>query len=284
MYRLLDKSAYEPLFKWPGGKRRLVKKLCSLLPKDYSSYHEPFFGGGALFFYLHPACPVYLSDACADLIAAYQVVRDQPLAIIKKLSYLKNTKDDYYRIRSLDREAVAWLKMSKEDKAARFIYLNRTCFNGLYRVNKDGFFNTPYGCYPYMDAIPPGRIMSASSVLNVADTYIFCSDFAESVKGGVRVEGGFFYLDPPYDPVSRTSSFQEYQPGGFPEKDLYRLRAFCDYLTSRGAKFLLSESRTARVLEAFRGYHIETVSASRSIAAKSSSRKKVVEVVIRNYV
>ena len=174
--------------------------------------------------------------------------------------------------------------MSKEDKAARFVYLNRTCFNGLYRVNKDGFFNTPYGCYPYVDAIPPGRIMSASSVLDVADTHIFCSDFAESIKGGVRIEGGFFYLDPPYDPVSRTSNFREYQPGGFPEKDLYRLRAFCDYLNSRSAKFLLSESRTARVLEVFRGYHIETVSAPRSVAAKSSSRKKVAEVVIRNYV
>lgn len=284
MHRLLDKSAYEPLFKWPGGKRRLVKKLYSLLPKEYSSYHEPFLGGGALFFYLHPACPVYLSDACADLIAAYQVVRDQPLALINKLSYLKNTREDYYRIRSLDRDAAAWSKASKEDKAARFIYLNRTCFNGLYRVNKDGFFNTPYGGYPYMDAIPPGRIMSASSVLDVADTYIFCSDFAESIKGGVRVEDGFFYLDPPYDPVSRTSSFREYQPGGFPEKDLYRLRAFCDLLHTRGAKFLLSESRTARVLEVFRGYHVETVFAPRSIAVKSSSRKKVAEVVIRNYV
>ena len=151
-------------------------------------------------------------------------------------------------------------------------------------MNKDGFFNTPYGCYPYIDAIPLGRIMSASSVLDVADTYIFCSDFAESIKGGVRVEDGFFYLDPLYNPVSRTSSFQEYQQGGFPEKDLYRLRDFCDLLHTRGAKFLLSESRTARVLEVFRGYHIETVSAPRSIAAKSSSRKKVPEVVIRNYV
>ena len=214
----------------------------------------------------------------------FSKVRDQPLALIRKLSYLKNTREDYYRIRSLDRDAAAWSKASKEDKAARFVYLNRTCFNGLYRVNKDGFFNTSYGCYPYMDAIPPGRIMSASSVLDVADTHIFCSDFAESIKGGVRVEDAFFYLDPPYDPVSRTSNFQEYRPGGFPEKDLYRLRAFCDFLHTRGAKFLLSESRTARVLEVFRGYHIETVSAPRSIAAKSSSRKKVAEVVIRNYV
>ena len=266
-----------PIIKWVGGKRQLLEELLENLPKKYNRYFEPFIGGGALFFEIEPKGGV-INDFNEELINVYQMVKNHPYELIEDLKKHKNERDYYYQIRALDRSP-EFHKLSNIQKASRFIYLNKTAYNGLYRVNKKGQFNVPFGRYKNPCIVDEEAILQASKLLQ--KTTILCGDF-ENIKELVK-PGDFVYLDPPYVPLSATSSFTAYTHQGFDEKMQHRLKQFCDYLDSIGAYFMLSNSYTKFVLDLYKEYTILTVQANRALNCKADGRGKINEVMVKNY-
>lgn len=264
-------SSY-PFLKWAGGKRGLLPELEKRVPKFSGTYFEPFLGGGALFFHLEPKTAL-LSDANAYLVETYKCVRDDPRAVIELLEHKVNEESFYYRERDAELE-----RLSAFGRAARFVYLNRTCFNGLYRVNKKGKFNVPFGGYKSPDIVGRERILQASAALAGAD--VFAIDFEVAVAGALR--DSFVYFDPPYAPVSKTSSFTAFEKGGFGEREQERLRDLCLALVGRGVPFLLSNSDCpfTRDLYASPKLRIETVFAKRAINSKGDRRGAVPELLV----
>lgn len=193
-----------PLVKWVGGKRQLMFELLKNMPESYNRYFEPFIGGGALFFELQPENG-YISDMNAELINLYSVVRDNVYELIQDLNKHEITKDYFLKIRNLDRTK-KYNTLSNVEKAGRFIYLNRTCFNGMYRVNAQGQFNVPFGNYKNPRIVDADNLINCSKLLK--NTEIKCADFSE-VLNKVK-KGDFVYFDPPYVPLSETSSFTSY--------------------------------------------------------------------------
>lgn len=291
----------KPFVKWAGGKTQLIPQLSELLPKDLASrksivYVEPFVGGGAMLFHMLETYPnikhVVINDLNKDLIATYKTVRDNPDELIEALAALQehyrgfgdeNGKKDFYLAQ---RERYNSGGTNDVDTAALFIFLNRTCFNGLYRVNSKGKFNVPFGKAKNPLICDVKTIRADSALLQKVE--ILNGDF-ESVLP--RVKGSaFFYFDPPYRPLTETSSFTAYDKDGFGDDQQKRLAEFCRRLDAAGHQWLLSNSDPHNVNpadnffeEIFSGFEIKRVSASRMINSKASGRGKITELAIRNY-
>ena len=270
-------QATYPIVKWVGGKRQLIFDLLMNMPESYNRYFEPFIGGGALFFGLKPT-NAYISDINEELVNLYCVVRDNVYELIKDLSRHENSKEYFLKIRNIDRTE-KYQEFSNIEKASRFIYLNRTCFNGMYRVNSNGEFNVPYGYYKNPRIIDENNLVNCSELLK--NTEIKCSDFSEILTKVQK--GDFVYFDPPYVPLNDTSSFTSYTKYGFDIDMQFKLRDVCDELDSMGIKFLLSNSDTQIVNELYSNYKINKVFASRLINANADGRGKITEVLVRNY-
>lgn len=269
-----------PVLKWAGGKRQLLPSIKTMLPKEISSYCEPFVGGGAVLFDIQPKRAI-VNDINSDLILVYTVIRDNVEALIKLLETYPNEEGFYYELRNIDREQEKYDKLSEIEKAARVIFLNKTCYNGLYRVNNAGKFNSPFGKYKNPNIVNAPVLRAVSAYFNSSEITFSTSDF-EPVLEQVR-RGTFVYLDPPYDPVSDTSSFTGYFKGGFSREQQIQLRKCCDRLNARGVKFMLSNSATAFIREQYSNYHITIVQAKRAINSVASKRGDVDEVIITNY-
>lgn len=266
-----------PFLKWVGGKRQLLSELHSRIPSSYGAYHEPFIGGGALFFSLS-SVQSHISDANSELINAYTVLRDSVEELIEDLQRHRYEEEYYYSIRELDRSD-SFESLSPIARASRLIYLNRTCFNGLYRVNRKGQFNTPFGRYENPTICDTDNLRACSEHLE--GVLIRNSSF-EGVLDRAK-SGDFVYFDPPYVPASETANFTGYAKDGFGPTEQERLLEVCRELHSREVKFLLSNSATSDVLDLYSEFQIEEVEASRAVNSDATKRGKVSEYVIRNY-
>ncbi|ORF02241.1 modification methylase [Snodgrassella alvi] len=274
------KQLIAPVLKWAGGKRQLLDTLIPLVPKDYSVYCEPFVGGGALFFALQPqsAC---INDVNHELIRVYTVIKNDVDALIEQLKQFQNNKDQFYEIRSWDRNKDKYNHLSDIEKAARIIYLNRTCFNGLFRVNASGEFNVPFGNYANPNIVNEPVLRAISFYFNNSEIVFNAVDYAEILKN--LPDNAFVYLDPPYDPVSVTANFTSYTKDGFSRDEQIKLRKCCDELNERGIKFMLSNSATDFICDQYSKYNIEIISAKRLVGADASKRGRIQEVIVRNY-
>jgi DNA adenine methylase len=269
-----------PILKWVGGKRQLLDTLISLLPKQIAAYCEPFVGGGAMLFRLQPKI-AYINDINTELIGVYQAIKNDVNALIAALHEFKNESEFFYSVRDWDRSKTKYAEISYIKKAARIIYLNKTCYNGLFRVNSAGEFNSPFGCYTKPNIVNAPALRAVSTYLNSAAVKLTSVDYSETLQ--VLPKGTFVYIDPPYDPVSDTSSFTGYSIGGFTREDQVRLREHCDMLTKNNIKFMLSNSATDFIKNQYAAYNITIVRAKRVINADRAKRGEIKEVVVRNY-
>lgn len=271
--------------KWAGGKGKLAPRIVEAAPRAFGRYHEPFAGAGAAFFALEEASQglkASLSDANPELVAAFRAVRDDPEGLAAELAplaqrYLAGDPDQRRRIYY---EMRARPPLDPVAAAARFIFLNKTCFNGLYRVNAAGGFNVPHGDYANPRILDARALLAASRALAGAD--IAVRDFA--VACAAAAPGDFVYLDPPYQPLSATSSFTAYTSGDFGPADQVRLRDTFDDLTRRGVFALLSNSDHPAIRELYegRGYCLEQVQMSRAINSNGARRSPIPELLISN--
>ena len=269
-----------PVLKWVGGKRQLLETFLPLLPARITSYCEPFVGGGALLFHLQPET-AYVNDINENLILVYTVIRDNVEELIQELKKYRNEKDFFYSVRNWDRDREKYDSLSEVERAARILYLNKTCYNGLYRVNSAGEFNSPFGSYRNPNIVNEPVLRAVSAYFNAAAVYFSCMDYAEVLAQVKR--GTFVYLAPPYDPVSVTSSFTGYAKHGFSRDDQIRLRACCDDLDRRGIQFMLSNSATPFIMDQYAMYRITVVRARRAVNSVAGRRGGVDEVGVRNY-
>lgn len=269
-----------PVVKWVGGKRQLLDDLTPLLPKNITSYCEPFLGGGAVLFNLQPDI-AYVNDINFELMQMYEVIRDHVDELIIALGEHPNEEEHFYSVRDWDRNKEQYGQLTKVQKAARIIYLNKTCYNGLFRVNNAGEFNTPFGHYKNPNIVNAPTLKAVSAYFQKAQLTFSSVDYAE-VLAGVE-KGTFVYLDPPYDPVSDTANFTGYAKDGFDRLEQIRLRQCCDELNRRGIQFMLSNSATDFIKEQYAAYHITIVKAKRAINSNAAKRGQVDEVVVRNY-
>jgi DNA adenine methylase len=270
----------KPFIKWVGGKRQLLPELIKRLPKEITSYFEPFIGGGALMWSLHnkKIKSIVISDYNHELSNLYKVVKTNPEKLVSSLKKHKNTEKYFYALRGIDRVS-SYQRRSPITKASRFIYINRTGFNGLYRVNLKGENNVPFGRYPTPKIVDESNLLKCSKFLQ--NVKVMNGDF-ECIRDMLE-QDSFVYLDPPYIPLSSTSNFTGYTDQGFDFDMQFRLREFCDYIDSIGAKFMLSNSSAPLVYELYESYNIDTVLANRVVNCKGSGRGKVKELIIRNY-
>lgn len=267
-------SGIRPFLKWAGGKSRLLPTLREKTPKTFGNYFEPFLGGGAMFFDLSPRKSV-LSDSNEELINCYQVVRTSPQTLVSALSNFQVEEKEYYRMRAIDPQ-----HLSKVERAARFIYLNKTCFNGLHRVNKQGKFNTPFGHLKKANLVDEENLFKASKLLASAE--IFCINYFDLLTAKAEA-GDFIYLDPPYLPIGKNSDFKRYTKNFFYEENHETLASLFKTLDHRGCKLLLSNSYHPRIEELYRGYRMQTVQASRSINCRGDKRGAISERIISNF-
>lgn len=270
-----------PFLKWVGGKRQLIPEIKKRLPKGIANapYYEPFIGGGALFFELQPKCAT-INDYNEELINVYRAIRDFPNELIEDLKKHENTAEYFYKIRAIDRQPL-FKKLSKIERASRIIYLNKTCYNGLYRVNNAGEFNSPFGNYKAPNIVNAPVITAVSKYLNSAKIQIHNTDYQKILQN--IPTNSFVYLDPPYHPISESSNFTGYVQGGWNKKDQLRLKGVCDTLTDRGIKFLLSNSASDFIKEIYSEYNIHIVQATRSVNSDTSQRGLINEFLISNY-
>lgn len=271
------KNKSHPFIKWAGGKGRLLDDLTSRLPDSFRRYFEPFVGGGALFFRLQPKHAT-LSDTNAELINCYTVIRDQVDELVASLGQHRYEREYYYALRNIDRapEYVTWTPV---ERASRLIYLNKSCYNGLYRVNSHGHFNVPFGRYDNPTIVDEENLRACSDALQGIELVV--ESFTEVLNRADK--GDFVYFDPPYVPLSQTASFTSYTQEGFALRDHFTLFKVCKELDARGAFFSLTNSYTTLALDLYRSFDIEIISASRAINSKSTGRGPLREVVIRNF-
>lgn len=270
-----------PVVKWVGGKRQIIQDITNNLPDKCATYYEPFLGGGAVLFHRQPQKAI-VNDINEELINVYIVIRDNVEELIQDLKKHQNEAEYFYEIREKDRDKEKYSKMANIEKASRILYLNKTCYNGLFRVNQQGEFNAPFGKYKSPNIINEMTLRAVSDYFNNAQISFRCGDFADAVKG-IR-KGSFVYFDPPYDPVSESANFTGYDKGGFDGNEQIRLKRLCDNLHKRGIHFLLSNSATDFILDLYKDYDITIVKANRAINSKGDKRGKVAEVLVKNYV
>lgn len=268
-----------PILKWVGGKRQLLSEIIPLIDESCDNYVEPFIGGGAVLFRLQPKKAI-INDYNTELINVYRTVRDDLdglVALLKKHEKY-NSSDYYYEVRALDRTP-NFDKMSNSEKAARIIYLNKTCYNGLYRVNSLGQFNSPYGKYKNPNIVNEVVLRAISKYLNGNEISIRSGDYKDVLND---IENSFVYLDPPYMPISSSSSFTGYTEGGFGYDKQVELKEECDKLNSKGVHFLQSNSDCEEIRELYKAYRIKVVKAKRAINSDAKKRGQINEVLIYN--
>lgn len=267
----LDKA--EPIVKWAGGKTRLLPELRARLPERLGRYYEPFLGGAAMFLALQPAGAV-LTDINEELVHLYRTIQTDVEALIADLGRHRYEAGYYYAVRAQDPT-----RLAPVERASRTLYLNKTCFNGLYRVNRRGEFNVPMGRYTNPTIGDPARLRALSEVLAACE--VAATDYATATASAQA--GDFVYLDPPYFPLTRTSNFTSYTKQAFDAADQERLAAHYDALTARGVRCMQSNSDTPFIRELYRHHRIDAISAPRAIARDPERRKNVSELIIMNY-
>jgi DNA adenine methylase len=266
----------KPFVKWAGGKRQIVRELIRNIPSNFNTYIEPFVGGGALLFELMPDKAI-INDINTELINTYRVIRDYPQKLIESLKKHKNEEKYYYQIRALNPK-----ELSEVERASRFIYLNKTCFNGLYRENSKGQFNVPFGKYKNPKIVDEDNIFAVSEYLKEADITILNKDYKEVCK--LAKSGDFIFLDPPYYPMSKTASFTKYTKYDFTEKEQIELSKLFKELDKKGCYVMLSNSNTDFIKSLYKEYDIKEMQANRVINSKADRRKKSnIEVLIKNF-
>ncbi len=268
-----------PVLKWVGGKRQLMSEIKKYIPK-FTTYYEPFVGGGAVLFELQPKKAV-INDVNEELINLYNVIKFNVEELIQDLKIHKNESGYFYNIRELDRDVETYSTLTPVQRASRVHYLNKTCYNGLFRVNSAGQFNTPFGNYKNPNITNEITLRAVSNYFNEANITFLNVDFEEALRG-IR-KGSFVYFDPPYDPISDSSNFTGYAKGGFDRNEQIRLKKLCDKLDKQGVKFLLSNSATPFIKELYKEYKIEIIKAKRAINSQADKRGEIDEVLIRNY-
>lgn len=289
MQAVLEKSlsTARPFLKWVGGKTQLLEQFNDLFPKEFNTYIEPMVGGGAVFFHLYSTDQLpngaVLMDVSDELIQTYRVVKDQVDELVDVLRELKSKYEAdpetvYYSIREWDRQP-DYADRSPLEKAARTIFLNKTCYNGLYRVNKRGQFNTPIGRYKDPTVCDRENLLAVSKALESAQ--IMRMDFSRVTD--IAEPGDFIYFDPPYHPLNDTSDFTSYTQGDFDKDDQVRLRDVFAELVDLGSKVMLSNSDTPFTRKLYNKFNIHTVSAKRHVNSKSSGRGEINEIVVTNY-
>lgn len=269
---LFEKStSASPFLKWVGGKSQLLNELQKYIPQSYNKYIEPFVGGGALFFNLSPETAI-INDSNEELINAYKVVRDDVGSLIELLRTYDYEKDFYYQMRAKSPQG-----LSKIERAARLIYLNKTCFNGLYRVNKKNEFNVPMGRYSNPTICDEDKLIAASKALQ--NTVIECADYKE-VLTEYASRGDLVYIDPPYHPISNYSDFKRYTKEFFYQEDQVILRDFIRELKAKGCFVIASNSHCDFILDLYKDFDIKVVSAKRYINKIAERRNNINEVII----
>lgn len=273
----------KPFVKWAGGKTQLLGEINQYLPKNFDRLVEPFVGGGALFLNLEHD-KVWINDLNKELINLYQQVKRNPKKLMKTVNAFKdeyqlNPKDYYYRLRNHDRDEVLYANLSPVFRASRVLFLNKTNFNGLYRVNSQNLFNTPWGQkHKIPEIYNPQELFKISSYLK--QIKITSTNYYSMLEGINR--GDFVYLDPPYDKLNKNT-FTSYTIPDFGEAEQRKLKEFCDHLNDRGIKFLQSNHNTPLIQELYQNYKIVIVNAKRNINANGEKRNGVEEVLIMNY-
>jgi len=263
-----------PFLKWAGGKGKLIQQYIPYLPKKFKTYYEPFLGGAAVFFYLNPPSAA-LTDINAELVNAYRCVRDNVEELILNLEVhqLRHCRDYYYEVRQSP-------GVTNIEKAARLIYLNKTCFNGLYRENSKGAFNVPIGKYKNPKICNPALLRSVSAALQKAQINV--RPFEDILEHASSCDD-FVYFDPPYHPLSPTSNFTAYSRYSFTQDDQIRLKYVFAELAERGVKVMLSNSDCKFIRELYSDFNINSIIAPRFINSNARKRGKISEVLVTSY-
>jgi DNA adenine methylase len=272
--RLQQAINARPFLKWAGGKSKLISQYISYFPENYTTYYEPFLGGGAVFFHLQPSA-AYLSDINPELINAYCCVKDdvETLISLLKIHQLNHSQDYYYKIRR-----ASYHKATQ--RAARLIYLNKTCYNGLYRENSKGEFNVPIGKYKNPKICNPTLLRDVSAALQTARLEV--SSFEEILNKATNPDD-FVYFDPPYYPLSSTSNFTEYSRYSFNRETQLKLSKVFAELASRNVKVMLSNSDCHFIRELYKEFKVRSIFASRAINSNAKRRGKISELIITSY-
>lgn len=271
----LPDAVATPVIKWVGGKTKLLPELTARLPDRFGRYFEPFAGGAALFFRVAPKTAV-LADSNADLINLYTAIANDVGAVIKRLAHHRthHSETHYYEMREKwNQQRPSW---NAAERAAAFIYLNKTCFNGLWRVNRAGDFNVPIGRYTDPPICVPDTLRAAAAVLARAE--LACGDYRTAVGGAVR--GDFIYFDPPYDPITPTANFTSYTANAFGPDQQRELAETARMLVARGCKVMLSNSDTPFIRSIYKGFAIDRVKCARAINSNAAKRGDVDEVIV----
>lgn len=278
----MKKADISPFLKWVGGKRQLIMEIEKRLPKSYNKFYEPFVGGGALFMYLQNSKTI-INDMTEELINTYIQIKSNPIELMKKLDELEKKhsltgKDLYYEIREMDRKE-DWNSIDRATKAARMIYLNKTCFNGLYRVNKSGYFNVPFNNKKTIKTYAKENILNLSKFLNKLGVKILQGDFEDACKSARK--GDFVFFDPPYDALE-NGSFESYTKDGFGVEGQKRLARLFKKLHKKGCYVMLTNHNTPLINELYKDFHIDVIKVKRLINSDSKNRVGI-ETIIYNY-
>lgn len=279
---MVKENNLKPVVPWVGGKRQLIPKLMEYKPETFNKYYEPFIGGGAFLFALQPDNFV-INDYNEELINMYKVIKtstNELLEVLKK-PQSNNTKEYYLEIRALDRDFEKFSKMSNIERAARLIYMLKVDFNGLYRVNKKGQFNVPYGRYKNPKIADKNTLFAAKEFFNNTKNEIISGDFEKAVKTAKKSD--FVYFDPPYIPLTETADFTSYTSKGFSMGDQVRLKEVFFELANKGVNVMLSNSDTPITRELYKDVNIHEVQATRAINSVANKRGKIDELIITSY-
>ena len=272
----------KPFVKWAGGKRQIIDKLLKYAPEEFDTYYEPFVGGGAFLFELSPKNAV-INDYNKELMNVYECIKDSDKfdKMCKELNNheANHSEEYYYKIRNLDRDKNKFNKLADYKRAARTIYLNKACFNGLYRVNSKNEFNVPFGKKSKVNTYEGQNLGIICGYLNYNNIKLLSTDFEEAVKDAKK--GDFIYFDPPYD--SDTSTFNSYTEDGFGKEEQKRLAGVYKKLADKGCYVMLSNHNTKLVNELYKEFNINVIEAKRNINSNGAKRGKVEEVIITNY-
>ena len=275
--KLTQNTLPHPFLKWAGGKRQLIPQMTKYFPKNYNKYIEPFVGGGAVFFHLLPKISI-ISDNNPDLINCYKIIKENVENLIKSLRKHTYEKNYYYKVRALDRDRNGFAQLSDVEKASRTIYLNKSGYNGLYRVNSKGFFNVPFGRHRNPKICDDVNLRSVSRALRNVEIYLgsfeLCLNFAK--------QGDFVYLDPPYHPLSETALFTSYTKSNFDKTSQKKLFEVFKELDKKGCYIILNNSYSEFILDLYKDYRIVTLKAKRNINSISQKRGLIDEVLILN--
>ena len=265
------KNKIIPILKWAGGKRQLIPELINFIPRQFNNYVEPFVGGGALYFYLARKNSI-INDSNLEIINLYKEISKNPEAIVEGLKSYKNTEDFFYNLRKI-------IPKTKLGKAIRTIYLNRTCFNGLYRVNKKGEFNVPFGKYKNVNFVDENNLILASKLLKKSK--IYNKDYKYILKNHCK-RGDLVFLDPPYIPISKFSDFKRYTKEQFQLNDQVELSEFYKTLDKKGCYLILTNSNHEIIKKLYNDFKIKIIKTKRNINSKASKRTGE-DIIITNF-